>query len=294
MQYAVELAVPGVPDGPPALQRGGVHVAMDPRVLPGRVFALAREIRGSLAPDAPQHRIVERFRSEISRRFTYLAPGAEGGARSFSEFLEGKAGAHCEYFATALAVMLRLEKIPCRVVTGYRSEEWDRDRGTVTFRASDAHAWVEVLDPAAGWTTVDATPPFAAGAGNGRGLWAAVKRIADRLWSGVAGFNAEARGRVFAWLAALPGRIARNPGDAALFGTALALVLVAARLRRRRREEPHGRAYRRTLRKLKLDLEPSETPRELLARARRTAYPADGLRELEVATAAHEQARYVV
>jgi hypothetical protein len=57
--------------------------------------------------------------------------------------------------------------------------------------------------------------------------------------------------------------------------------------------EPHGRAYRRALRKLKLEIAPTETPRELLARARRTAYPAEGLRELEVATAAHEQARYV-
>ncbi|MCK6459470.1 MAG: hypothetical protein L6Q95_06195, partial [Planctomycetes bacterium] len=59
----------------------------------------------------------------------------------------------------------------------------------------------------------------------------------------------------------------------------------------RRRGEPHARAYRKALRRLRLELGPTETPRELLARARRTAYPADGLRELEVATAAHEQAR---
>jgi transglutaminase-like putative cysteine protease len=294
VQYTVELAVPREPGGAPPVERGGVHIALDPRTLPPSAFALVREIRRGLAPDAPQHEIVRRFRAEVSRRFSYLAPGTEGGARSLNEFLEGRAGAHCEYFATALAILLRIEKIPCRVVTGYRSEEWDPERRLLTFRASHAHAWVEVLDPEAGWTTVDATPPVAGGPLNGRGLFAALRRFADRVWSAVSGFDAEARGHVFAWLRDLPARIARNPGDAALFSVALALVLVAARLRRRRREEPHARAYRRALQRLKLEMAPSETPRELLARARRTAYPADGLRELEVATAAHEQARYVV
>lgn len=290
VQYSVELARPSVPGGQP---RSGpmVHHDLDPRTVPPRALELVRELEKGIAPDAPQHTIVERFRAEVAARFSYLAPGTEGAARSFKEFLEGR-GAHCEYFATTLAVLLRLEGIPCRVVTGYRSEELDDARALLTVRASHAHAWVEVLDPEAGWMTVDPTPPGVANAGDARGFLAAVKRIADGLWAAVSGFNAKARDGVFVWLADLPGRIARRPGDAALFTVALALVIASLRLRRRRREEPHGRAYRRTLRRLKLDLAPAETPRELLARARRTAYPAEGLRELEGATATHESARY--
>jgi protein-glutamine gamma-glutamyltransferase len=293
VRYTVEMAKPRTPGGRKSPDNIAVHVALDARAVPQEAYDLRHELRKDIAPGAPQYQVAERFRRAISARFEYVAPGAEGGARSLAEFLEGKAGGHCEYFATALAVTLRLEGIPCRVVTGYRSEEVNDALGTLTVRAQHAHAWVEVLDPEAGWTTLDATP---AGGGQvqARGLLDAVRQAADRVWSAVAGFNKDAREDLFAWVSALPGRIARHPGDAALFSVALALVLLAARLRRRRREEPHGRAYRRALRKLKLDLAPTETPRELLTRARRTAYPAEGLRELEVATAAHEQARYVV
>ncbi len=299
VQYSVELFDPREPGGIP-VHRGRpfgrdlvAHLRFDRYdAVPPRARELAGELRRGLAPDAPQNLIAERFRSEIAQRFRYLAPGAEGGARSLGEFLEGRAGAHCEYFATALAVMLRVEQIPCRVVTGYRSEEWDEDRGVLTVRAHHAHAWVEVLDPEAGWMTVDPTPAVGAGSVGGDGLFAGIARIAADLWAAVAGFNAKARDGALAWLAELPGRIARRPGEAALFCVALALVIAAVRVRRRRREEPHARAYRRSLRKLKLEIAPSETPRELLARARRTAYPADGLRELEGATFAHERARY--
>ncbi len=295
VQYAIELFEPRAPGGPQRHVTGEfrAHVFLhDPRAVPQRARDLARELRQGLAPDAPQHRIVEMFRSDLAARFRYLAPGAEGGANTLEEFLAGRAGAHCEYFATALAVMLRVERIPCRVVTGYRSEEWDPDRGKLTVRAHHAHAWVEVLDPERGWMTVDPTPSVGAGAGGNRTFLAGLARAANDFWAAVAGFDSQARDAALAWLAALPWRIAGRPGEAALFSAALALVIVALGVRRRRREEPHRRAYRRLLTKLKLELAPAETPRELLARARRTAYPMEGLRELELATAAHEQARY--
>ncbi len=293
VRYTVEMAKPATPGGRRDPAGVGVHIALDARAVPQEAYDLRHELKRGIAPGAPQHVVAERFRSAIAARFPYLVPGASGGARSLAEFLRGGAGAHCEYFATALAVTLRLEGIPCRVVTGYRSDETNAQDGLLTVRAQHAHAWVEVLDPEAGWMTLDATPAGAGGAVQARGFLDSVRQTAERIWAAVAGFNTEARETLFAWFGALPGRIARSPGDAALFSVALALVVVAGRLRRRRREEPHGRAYRKALRRLKLELGPTETPRELLARARRTAYPAEGLRELEVATAVHEQARYV-
>jgi hypothetical protein len=293
VRYTVEMGKPRSPGGQRSPDRIAVHVMLDGAVVPSEAHDLRRELRGDIAPGTPQHVIAERFRRAIAARFAYVLPGTEGGARSLAEFLSGKAGAHCEYFATALAVTLRLEGVPCRVVTGYRSEEFSAAEGLLTVRAQHAHAWVEVLDPEAGWMTLDATPAGAGGPVQSRGFLHAVRRVAERVWAAVAGFNSDARDGLFAWAGALPGRIARNPGDAALFTVALALALLAVRIHRRGREEPHGRAYRRALRRLRLELGPTETPRELLARARRTAFPANRLRELEVATAAHEQARYV-
>jgi transglutaminase-like putative cysteine protease len=293
VRYEVELAEPRKPGGPP-LRRVDVHTELDPRLVPPQLPGLLRELKSGLPPGAPQNLIAQRLCSAVAARFPYVAPGTEGAATSLAEFLDHKGGAHCEYFATTLALLLRLDRIPCRVVTGYHSDELSASHNVLIVRAEHAHAWVEVLDPEAGWTTFDPTPP-SAGAGTGaRGLLAQMRQAAERVWAAVSGFNGEARDFVFAWLRAVPGRIAAHPGDAALSALALALLVAAIRLRRRRRQEPHGRAYRRTLRKLRLELQPAETPRELLSRARRTAYPAKELRELEVATAAHEAARYVI
>ncbi|HEV8516104.1 MAG TPA: transglutaminaseTgpA domain-containing protein [Candidatus Limnocylindrales bacterium] len=71
-------------------------------------------------------------------------------------FLRTKVG-YCEYFASAMTMMLRTQEIPARMVMGYlpgkRLEDgsWQVDR-------SAAHAWVEVYFPGFGWVPFDPTP----------------------------------------------------------------------------------------------------------------------------------------
>jgi transglutaminase-like putative cysteine protease len=74
-------------------------------------------------------------------------------------FLLQKRAGHCEYFASAMAVMLRAEGIPSRFVTGFLPGEYNDVGGDYIIRASDAHAWVEVFFPRYGWITFDPTPP---------------------------------------------------------------------------------------------------------------------------------------
>jgi len=65
---------------------------------------------------------------------------------------------HCELFASALALMLRSQGVPTRVVNGYRGGEWnDTDRSYIV-RQSDAHLWLEVLFPDFGWIKFDPSP----------------------------------------------------------------------------------------------------------------------------------------
>ncbi|MCD6570905.1 MAG: DUF3488 domain-containing protein [Deltaproteobacteria bacterium] len=66
----------------------------------------------------------------------------------------------CEYFASALAVMLRGSGIPSRVVTGFYVHEYNPSGNYYIVRACDAHAWVEYWDglPLAGWRIADPTP----------------------------------------------------------------------------------------------------------------------------------------
>ena len=74
-------------------------------------------------------------------------------------FLFERKKGHCEYFASAMAVMLRTLGIPSRLVTGFQSGIWNPLTELYLIRASDAHSWVEAWLPGRGWATFDPTPP---------------------------------------------------------------------------------------------------------------------------------------
>lgn len=75
-----------------------------------------------------------------------------------SYFLFTRKKGHCEYFASAMAIMLRTQGIPSRIVNGFRNGEFNDVSGSYTVRAKDAHAWVEAFIPGYGWATFDPTP----------------------------------------------------------------------------------------------------------------------------------------
>jgi transglutaminase-like putative cysteine protease len=76
-----------------------------------------------------------------------------------ADFLFERKQGHCEFFASAMAVMLRTIGIPSRVVTGFHSGVYNPMTGWQVIRASDAHSWVEGWISGSGWTTFDPTPP---------------------------------------------------------------------------------------------------------------------------------------
>jgi protein-glutamine gamma-glutamyltransferase len=78
-----------------------------------------------------------------------------------AEFLFVRRQGHCEYFASAMAVMLRTLGIPARVVNGFRAGEFNDLTSEYVIRESDAHSWVEVYFPGYGWVSFDPTPPAA-------------------------------------------------------------------------------------------------------------------------------------
>ena len=65
---------------------------------------------------------------------------------------------NCEYFAAALAVMLRTQGIPARVVNGFQRGEWNPYGHYFMVRLRDAHSWVEVFVDGAGWVSLDPSP----------------------------------------------------------------------------------------------------------------------------------------
>jgi hypothetical protein len=84
-------------------------------------------------------------------------------------FLFERKRGHCEYFASAMAIMLRTLGIPSRIVNGFQAGEFNDLTDQYVVRGRDAHSWVEAYFPGAGWVTFDPTPGGSVGAENGLG-----------------------------------------------------------------------------------------------------------------------------
>ncbi len=138
-----------------------------PRV-DGRMPELARAITAGEGGDAGRARSLESY---LRTHFAYsLEPVESESPDPLAGFLFERRQGHCEYFASAMAVLLRELRIPSRVATGYLGGTANPLTGWLVVRASDAHAWVEAWIPGQGWTTYDPTPAGEAWGGTG-GLW---------------------------------------------------------------------------------------------------------------------------
>ena len=125
--------------------------------LDERIPRLALEMTVGLATPEEKARALERrLRHDYGYTLDLLpAPVAD----PLATFLFDRKKGHCEYFASAMAVMLRTLGIPARVVTGFLGGVYNPMTGWQVVRASDAHSWVEAWLPRRGWVTFDPTPP---------------------------------------------------------------------------------------------------------------------------------------
>jgi protein-glutamine gamma-glutamyltransferase len=128
-----------------------------PERLDRRIPELARRASGTANNPFDKSIAIENY---LRTNFAYtLNLAGKPGADPLPHFLfETKAG-HCEYFASAMAVMLRTLGIPSREVNGFLPGEYNDVAGDYIVRASDAHSWVEAYFPGSGWITFDPTPP---------------------------------------------------------------------------------------------------------------------------------------
>jgi transglutaminase-like putative cysteine protease len=131
---------------------------MDPRIR-----ELARQWAGEAAGLDGAARVERHLRSEFG--YSLEMPKA-ASPDPLADFLFTRRKGHCEYFASAMAVMLRSLGIPARIANGFQSGTYNPVSGMYIVRASDAHSWVEAYDAAAGWVTFDPTPSAPRTAGN--------------------------------------------------------------------------------------------------------------------------------
>ncbi len=121
-----------------------------------RVMSLMDEVTGKAATSLLKAQLLETyFQSELG--YTLDLPDFLP-EDPIAHFLFERRKGHCEYFASAMALMLRLHGIPTRLVNGFAGGLENPLTGLHVLRASDAHSWVEAYIPGYGWLEFDPTP----------------------------------------------------------------------------------------------------------------------------------------
>ncbi len=169
--YEVQSFVP-TPTYADLAALGTVEVAPnDPRLAlpPGYddFGALAEQVAGAAGATTTIDRVLavqDHFIGPESA-FTYSTSVPElRGDDALRRFLFDTQVGYCEYFATAMAVMLRADGVPARVAVGFlpgrvsARPDAAGEPATFTVSTSDAHAWVEVFFDDYGWIRMDPTP----------------------------------------------------------------------------------------------------------------------------------------
>jgi protein-glutamine gamma-glutamyltransferase len=155
------------------------HLQLPP--LDPRIPVLARDMAAGAITEMEQARAIE---GHLRRDYGYtLQLLSSEVADPLAHFLFVRKKGHCEYFASAMTVMLRTLGVPSRVVTGFQSGVYNPMTGWQVVRASDAHSWVEAWISGRGWVTFDPTPPDPGG--STYGLFSRLSLLldaADQFW----------------------------------------------------------------------------------------------------------------
>ncbi len=120
--------------------------------------------------------------AQLQEDYAYSLRMTASGPDPLADFLFNVKSGHCEYFSTAMAVMLRTHGIAARVVNGFLPGEYNDAAGAYTVRQSDAHSWVEVYFPETGvWVTFDPTPAAGRTEPVSDGLTGQLRKYAEAL-----------------------------------------------------------------------------------------------------------------
>jgi transglutaminase-like putative cysteine protease len=144
--------------------RPGLLVASDmerylqvPPAIEEPIKTLAKQWAGSLTEDRDLARAVEdRLRTDY--RYDLDSPSG-AAAQPLLHFLFVSKAGHCEFYSTAMAMLLRTLNVPTRNVTGFIGGTYNRFGDFYAVRQGDAHSWVEVYLDGQGWVRYDPTPP---------------------------------------------------------------------------------------------------------------------------------------
>ncbi|HYQ15475.1 MAG TPA: DUF3488 and transglutaminase-like domain-containing protein [Polyangiaceae bacterium] len=160
LRYEVALADGSEAPAPPLDAVTRARYLALPGDLPPRVAELAKSWVGS---ELDPERRAKRVEAALRKGYRYDLESPSGAAKNpLDDFLFVSKRGHCEFYSTAMAVLLRTQGVPTRNVNGFIGGTFNRFGRYYAVRQGDAHSWVEVYVDGKGWTRFDPTPPAAA------------------------------------------------------------------------------------------------------------------------------------
>ncbi len=126
-----------------------------PDSLPQRVRNLSDQITAPYGNTYDKVMALEVYLRQIT--YNDQIPAPPQGEDPVDYFLFESREGYCNYYASALALMARVQNIPARVVSGYTRGEFDAAKGYYVVRERNSHSWVEVYFPQYGWIEFEPT-----------------------------------------------------------------------------------------------------------------------------------------
>jgi len=126
--------------------------------IPNNLSPKITKLAKNFATDSHDKTIQAIFGYLRSSAFTYSLQGLPVSKNPLEDFLFDTKSGNCEFFASALAVMLRVNGIPARLVGGYRGGYFNDVGQYYLVPQKYAHAWVEAYVKPKGWVRIDPTP----------------------------------------------------------------------------------------------------------------------------------------
>jgi transglutaminase-like putative cysteine protease len=152
---------------------------LNPPRLDPRISQLAHEITRNAPTPYDKARAIENY---LKTSFHYTLDVTATGSDPLADFLFRTREGHCEYFATAMVIMLRTLEIPSRIVNGFQMGEYNELNDMYSVRDSDAHSWVEAYFPRNDcWIEFDPTPSAGINDYSQGGLLAQLRKYADAM-----------------------------------------------------------------------------------------------------------------
>ena len=138
------------------------HYLQLPDELPQRVRDLSAELTQGARTPIQKALVIQDYLRGGEFDYSKRVEAPRSNEDAVDRFLFETKKGYSDYFASAMAVLLRSAGVPARMAAGYAQGAEDQETGRLMVKGSDSHGWTQVYFPGHGWIDFEPTPRWEA------------------------------------------------------------------------------------------------------------------------------------